>query len=276
MNLCSLRSAVLALLVGVACRAPAPVVTRPASVPAPAPAPPKPAPARPLLYATDVLVRTAPDAVGMSVHLAAAIDSLATDAIREGAAPGLSIAVGRYDRLVHLRGYGAIDWAPSAAAASDSTLYDLASLTKVIATTTIAMMLEEDGRLDIARAVRDYVPELSAADKAGITVRMLLTHSGGLEAGADLFTRARGRTEYLTLINSRPLKYAPGTQTVYSDWDMVLLQAVIERITGQTLDQVARARIFDPLGMRDTRFNPDTTDAVLRRRIAPTAIDSTR
>ena len=105
---------------------------------------------------------------------------------------------------------------------------------------------------------------------------MILTHSGGFEAGADLFTRARGRTEYLALINQRPLTYAPGTRTVYSDWDMVVLQAVIERITGLPLDQFVASRVWTPLGMRDTRFNPDTTDKALLRRIAPTAIDPRR
>jgi CubicO group peptidase (beta-lactamase class C family) len=225
---------------------------------------------------TDVLLRATPDAVGMDARLSLILDSLCADGILAAAAPGMSIAVGRYGRLLYERGYGATDWAPDAERVSDSTLYDLASLTKVIATTTAAMILEEEGRLDISRPVRDYVPEFSAADKAPVTVRMLLTHSGGLEAGADLYTRARGRAEYLTLLNSRPLTYAPGTQTVYSDWDMVLLQAVIERIDGEPLDQFIGRRVFAPLGMRDTRFNPDTTDVALRRRIAPTAIDTSR
>ncbi|MDB4875538.1 MAG: beta-lactamase [Gemmatimonadetes bacterium] len=217
-----------------------------------------------------------PRPVGMDSRLGSTLDSLAADGIREGAAPGMSIAVARYGRLVHLRGYGATDWDPSSDAVTDSTLYDLASLTKVIATTTAAMILEEEGRLDIARPVHDYVPDFNAPDKAPITVRMLLTHSGGFEAGASLYTRARGRAEYLALINARPLRYAPGTQTVYSDWDMVILQAVIERIAGQTLDQFVAARVFAPLGLRDTRFNPDTADAALRRRIAATAIDTSR
>ena len=212
----------------------------------------------------------------MDRRLSSTLDSLAYDGIREGAAPGMSIAVGRYDRLVYMRGYGSTDWTPGWPDVTDSTLYDLASLTKVIATTTAAMILEEEGRLDISRPVHEYVPELDAPDKAGITVRMLLTHSGGFEAGADLYARARGRAEYLALINSRPLKYTPGTQTLYSDWDFVLMQAVVERISGLPLDQFTAAHVFGPLGMRDTRFNPDTSDKALRKRIAPTAIDSTR
>jgi CubicO group peptidase (beta-lactamase class C family) len=138
------------------------------------------------------------------------------------------------------------------------------------------MILEETGRLDLGRTVASYVPELDAPDKAAITVRMLLTHSGGFEAYAPLYQTLRGRAAYLAAINSRPLAYAPGTKTVYSDWDMVLLQAVIERVGGLPLDQFADGHLFRQLGMTDTRFNPDTGDAALRRRIAPTAYDEIR
>ena len=270
MNLRSSARAVAPLLFVIACRAAPPV-----TVPPPAPSRPA-AVVRVRLTPTDVLQRATPNVVGMDAALTPTLDSLAAQGIRETAAPGMSIAVGRYGRLVQLRGYGATDWQPGSTPVSDSTLYDLASLTKVIATTTAAMILEEEGRLDISRPVSSYVPELNAPDKAAITVRELLTHSGGLEAGANLYTRAHGRAEYLAQINSRPLRYAPGTQMIYSDWDMVLLQAVIERITGQPLDQFVGARVFGPLGMRDTRFNPDTLDTALRARIAPTAIDTTR
>ena len=121
-----------------------------------------------------------------------------------------------------------------------------------------------------------YVPEFSAPDKAAITVRMLLTHAGGLESYAPLYQTQRGRAAYLAQINARPLRSTPGTKTVYSDWDMVLLQAVIERITGQTLDAFTEARIAGPLGLRETRFFPTTPEYTLRRRIAPTAIDTSR
>ena len=142
------------------------------------------------------------------------------------------------------------------------------------------MILEDEGRLDLSRPVHAYLPEFDAPDKAAITVRMLLTHSGGLEAYAPLYEEhygsLRGRAAYLAAINARPVRYAPGTKSVYSDWDMVVLQAVIERITGRTLDAFVAERVFRPLGMRDTRFTPDTADAPLRARIAPTAVDSTR
>lgn len=232
------------------------------------------------LTAVDVLTPAAPASVGFDAALPLRLDSLVNAAIAAGAAPGAVLAVGRYGRLIHMKGYGTLDRPRVSARPDAHTLYDLASLTKVVATTTAAMILEEQGKLDLARPVHSYVPELSAPDKATITVRMLLTHSGGLEAYAPLYEAEagalRGRAAYLAAINARPLRYAPGTKTVYSDWDMVLVQAVIERITGRTLDAFVADHVFRPLGMRDTRFTPDTADAPLRARIAPTAVDSTR
>ena len=260
------RLVLLATSVAAAC---APAVTPIATAPMPVAGPAR-------LTATDSLVVAAPAAVGLAPTLTARLDSLMRASLAAGAAPGGALAVGRHGRLVHLKGYGTTDWPDGAPRVDAATLYDLASLTKVVATTTAAMILEEEGRLDLARPVRDYVPELSAPDKAGITVRMLLTHQGGLEAGAALYRQHRGRAAYLAQINARPLRAAPGTQTVYSDWDMVLMQAVIERITGQTLDAFVAERVFAPLGMRDTRFTPDTSDAALRRRIAPTMVDTSR
>jgi CubicO group peptidase (beta-lactamase class C family) len=106
----------------------------------------------------------------------------------------------------------------------------------------------------------------------GITVRQLLTHNGGLEAGGNT-SGARGREQYLRVINARPLQYQPGTKMIYSDWDMILLQLVLERISGKTLDVLAAEKIFRPLGMTDTYFNPPLT---LRSRIAPTQVDDAR
>ncbi|MEO5814350.1 MAG: serine hydrolase domain-containing protein [Gemmatimonadaceae bacterium] len=222
------------------------------------------------------LVSASPFAVGMDSTLPARLDSIIRAGIAEGASPGAAIAVGRYGRLVHLRGYGTLDYAADSPAVDGNTLYDMASLTKVVATTTIAMILEEQGKLDIKRPVHLYLPEFDAPDKAPITVEMLLTHSGGLEAYAPLYLSFRGRADYIAQINLRPLKTPPGTATVYSDWDMVLLQAVIERITGEPLDQFAAEKVFRPLIMLNTLFTPDTSNTVLRHRIAATAMDTSR
>ena len=241
-----------------------------------APPRPIPAPSKERVNALTSLVAARPETVGIDSTLPARLDSIIRVGLAEGAAPGASLAVGRYGRLVHMRGYGTLDYSPTTQLVTPNTLYDLASLTKVVATTTAAMILEEAGKLDINRPVSSYVPELNAPDKAGITVRMLLTHSGGFEAYAPLYQTLRGRAEYLAAINDRPLAYQPGTRAIYSDWDMVLLQAVIERITGTSLDQYVDGHITRQLGMSDTRFTPDTNDAQLRQRIAPTALSELR
>lgn len=215
-----------------------------------------------------------PTDAGMRSDLNAALDSIMKSAIAEGAAPGGALAVGRYGRLVHMKGYGTLDTVKTSAPVDENTIYDMASLTKVIATTTAAMMLEEQGMLDLDRTVASYLPEFNAPDKAAITIRMLITHRGGLEAFAALYKEFKGRDQYLTQINLRPLRSTPGTETVYSDWDLILTQLVIEKITGQTLDQFVSEKVFVPLGMAATMFNPDS--ARFFSRIAPTEIDSVR
>lgn len=211
---------------------------------------------------------------GIDPALPARLDSIINAALADGASPGISVAVGRNGHIAFMKGYGHIDWnQPGSPAVDTNTLFDLASLTKVIATTTVAMILEQSGQLDIDRTVSSYLPEFNSAEKAGITVRQLLTHSGGLEAFAPLYNTARGREQYLAQINARALEYQPGTRMIYSDWDMIVLQLVMERITGKTLDVLAAEKIFAPLGMADTQFHPPFT---LRPRIVPTQVDSMR
>ncbi len=248
---------------------------RPVVAPTPAPVPPPAetlAPVRRLAPAA-TLLRSAPEAVGMDASLPATLDSLANAAIADRAASAIAIAVGRWGRVVHLRGYGAVDWAPGSPAVTDSTLFDMASVTKVVATTTAAAMLEEQGALDLDQRVSWYLPGLRDVAKQTITVRQILTHRAGFEAFAPLYRQYRGREQYLAQIDARPLAYPTGTRTVYSDWDLVLAGLVVERIAGDSLDRFTDARIFRPLGMRDTRFRPDPG---LRPRIAATEVDSAR
>jgi CubicO group peptidase (beta-lactamase class C family) len=233
-----------------------------AAVPEPAPPP-----------VATTLLRVQPEAVGLSPRLDERLDSLLAASVAGGVAPGVAAAVGRHGRLVYLKGFGSTHSVLGYPTVDSTTLFDLASLTKVVATTTAAMMLEEEGRLDLDRTVASYLPAFSDPAKTGITVRMLLTHSGGLEAYAQLYQTLRGREQYLEAINSRPLAYLPGTGTIYSDWDMVLLQLVIESIIADSLDRFVAARIFAPLGMNDTMFRPS---AFLVDRIAATQVDSMR
>src|SRR5687768_5372439 len=199
---------------------------------------------------------------GMAPELGARIDSIVSAGLNEGAAPGAAVAVGRWGKIVHLRAYGRIDASPTAPLVTDSTLFDLASLTKVIATTTAAMILEDEGKLDLDAPIRTYLPDLDAPGKAAITTRMLLTHTGGFEAFAPLWREQRGRAAFLRQINARPLAYSPGDSTVYSDWDFVLAGLIIERITGLPLDRFLATRVWQPLGMRDTGYNPLLSGAI--------------
>lgn len=220
------------------------------------------------------LTAAPPETAGLAPDLGARIDSLLREAIAEGVAPGAAVAVGRRGRLVHIRGYGRVDTdSTSAPVHPDSTLFDLASLTKVVATTTAAMILEEEGHLDLDRPVREHLTGLGDPAKAAITPRLLLVHRAGLEAFAPLYHDHRGRAQYLEAIDRRPLTSAPGERTVYSDWDFILLQLLVERLSGVGLDRLTAERVFEPLGMTETRFNPGPE---VRHRVAPTEIQEWR
>ena len=219
------------------------------------------------------LTRAKPSAAGMSSKLVPRLDSVIRAAIADHATPGATIAVARRGKLLLLKGYGHTDWARGAPRANDSTMYDMASLTKVVATTTAAMILEEEGRLDLNRTVASYLPEYDVPDKRAITVRMLLTHTSGIRSNFPLWKEAKGREQYFAGMVTFPLVHEPGSAVEYTDWNMVLMQFIVERLTGQTLDQFVEARVFGPLGMRDTRYNPSES---LKPRIAPTETEDFR
>jgi len=167
------------------------------------------------------------------------------------------------------RAFGRFTYEPDSLPMRPDTIFDLASLTKVVATTSMAMALYEEGKLDIDEKVCTYLPEFRGGDRELVTVRHFLAHSSGLPAWVDLYKRARGKEAFLKHICRLPLEAPPGTRTVYSDMGMILLGAALERISGEPLDAFCRRRTFDPLGMHDTLFNPPFH---LRHRIAPTEV----
>lgn len=194
--------------------------------------------------------------------------------VATGVFPGGVVAVGHQGRLVAVNTAGRLSYDKDASAVQADTLYDLASLTKVVGTTTAAMMLDERGRLPLDAPVARYVPEfaagLQAEAKSKVLVRHLLSHSSGLPGYIRFFLEVKTRPELLERVYSTPLEYEPGTRTVYSDLGMILLGEVIERASGQRLDQFLEKNLFRPLGMTETRFNPPPS---LRSRIAPTEDD---
>lgn len=214
-----------------------------------------------------------PAEVGMDDAIVARIDSIINAGLADRASPGAAVAVGGHNRLIRLQGYGKLDYRDGFADVTDSSIYDLASLTKVIGTTTATMILVDEGRINLDAPLSRYLPELlQYPDKQAITVRNVLLHNAGFRPYGPLFRNNRGREQYLRAIAELPLEYATGTRTTYSDFGPILLGFAIERLTGQTLDAYLHDRVWQPLGMRDTYFNPP---AALLARIAPTEVDTT-
>jgi serine-type D-Ala-D-Ala carboxypeptidase len=197
----------------------------------------------------------------------AAVDS----AVADGAAPGavLGVSVGGA-RLFHAAGRVALDQPDRPDA---HTVYDLASLTKVVALTTLAMMAVDRGRLALDEPVRGVVPRFAGPGKEGVTLRHLLTHSSGLPAHRPLWREAARPDSALALALATPLDTAPGLRTVYSDLGAIALGVAVETALGDRLDRLADRLLFGPLRMRDTRFRPPGS---WRRRVAPTELDPWR
>jgi len=216
-------------------------------------------------------LEAAPTEVGMDPAALARVDRLLEAAIRDGATPGAALAVGRHGRLVRLRGYGRLDWSEDAAPVTDSSLYDLASLTKVVATTTALMRLVDDGRLSLEDPIGRHLPEWDAGWKREVTVADLLLHRGGFPPFQPWWRDLRGRDAYRTAIAALEQEYPVAERTVYSDIGLITLGFVVEAVTGRPLDRYAEETVFGPLGLRDTGFNPP---ASRRARIAPTEVDS--
>jgi CubicO group peptidase (beta-lactamase class C family) len=184
------------------------------------------------------------------------VDDAVRAGIRDGLYPGAVVVVGRRDSIVYSRGYGHFTWNPASRVPdADSTYWDLASITKVVATAASAMRLVDRGKLDLDAPVRRYLPRFSGGLKNQVTVRMLLDHTSGLKSYAPLYKKARGkRSRMVALLYAQPLVRAPGDSAEYSDFNAMLLGLVIESVTGKPLDQVAEREVWGPLGMEHTRF----------------------
>lgn len=197
----------------------------------------------------------------------ARIDAVVTEGIADGQTPGAVVVVGDSRGVVHRKAYGQRAVVPSPEPMTVDTIFDAASLTKVIATTTSVMLLVEDGRVRLMDTVAQYIPEFRKYGKGGVTIRHLLTHTSGLRPDLDLTFEWKGDDEAIRLACEEVLVAAPGDRFVYSDINFFLLGEIVKRASGRRLDQFARERIFTPLGMRDTMFLPPES---LRARIAPT------
>jgi len=223
----------------------------------------------------DGLPAAAPAAVGMSASRLAEIDRVVQQGRTAGGFPGAAVVVGRKGYAVWQRGIGALDWrADSRAVDPAETIYDLASLTKVVATTTAVMLLYDEGRIQLDAPVARYLPAFGGDSvRESITVEHLLTHRSGLPSGLDLWRLASTPAQARAMVYTARLKRAPGVAYEYSDLGPILLGFLVEQITEQPFDTFVAERIFRPLGMTDTRFRPALTDL---SRIAPTEVSPPR
>ena len=202
--------------------------------------------------------------------------SILENAIAGRAFPACSLAVTFCGELVAHKALGRFTYDPASPEVTTASIFDLASLTKVVATTAMAMILYERGLLDLEAPVTAIVPEFAAQftsddpRRREITLRMLLAHSSGLPAYEKLFLRAKTRDDLLQAAFATPLTAAPGERAEYSDIGFVILGGALERLADESLDVFCQREIFGPLGMTHTTFNPAHA---LKNSIPPTADD---
>jgi uncharacterized protein YbbC (DUF1343 family)/CubicO group peptidase (beta-lactamase class C family) len=199
----------------------------------------------------------------------AALDAAVEQSVRDGLIPGAVVVVGHDGKIVHRKAYGSRALVPAREPMTLDTVFDIASLTKVVATTPALMKLFEQGKLRIDDPVTAYLPEFEGG-KSDITVRDLMTHFSGLRPDLDLEPAWSGYDTGIRRAMAEKPTAPAGTRFVYSDINFVLLGEIVHRLSGKMLDEYARDQIFEPLGMRETMFHPP---AGLRPRIAPTEID---
>jgi beta-N-acetylhexosaminidase len=198
-------------------------------------------------------------------------------AIADKAFPGATVAIG-YRGKVSLHAFGKVSYDAKARAVDTHTMYDIASLTKVVATTTLVAKLAEGDfpvPLDLDAPIERFLPEWTSGPQQEwrhrVTVRHLLTHTSGLPAFKEYWRTSKNKQDTLNRIFAEPLEYEPGTKEIYSDLGIILMAEIIERLTGRKLDDLAKSYIFTPLAMKDTMYGPPKK---LWPDIAPTEIDN--
>jgi CubicO group peptidase (beta-lactamase class C family) len=209
--------------------------------------------------------------------LQGSIRSVLDRAVADSAFPGAMVIVGTHDRILAKYGAGHLDWSPSPRTKSpvptESTMWDMASLTKVIAMTSSMMQLVEQHKIDLDAPVQRYLPAWTGPGKEKVTVRHLLTHSSGLPAWRPLYKEAADADAAMKLAYATPLDTLPGIRMIYSDIGGILMGEIIRAVSGERIDEYFSRHIAVPLKLHDTMFLPP---ASLLSRIAPTEIDPWR
>lgn len=199
-----------------------------------------------------------------------AVDAMMEQAVAAGTIPGGVVLIGHNGKIIYRKAFGSRSLEPSKEPMTVDTIFDLASLTKCVATATSVMKLIQDGRLRLNDPVATYLPEFAQNGKGDITVRELLTHYSGLPPDLDLKTEWHGRDAAFEMAMQSKLVNPPGSRFLYSDINFEVLGFLVEKVAGQALNAFAAANIYEPLGMHETGFLPQ---ASWLPRIAPTQYD---
>jgi beta-glucosidase-like glycosyl hydrolase/CubicO group peptidase (beta-lactamase class C family) len=221
----------------------------------------------------NVLRRALPEEAGFDPERLNHVNEVMHSALTDSAFPGAVLLVARDGKIVLEEAYGLMWYGKDAPVMRTDAIFDLASVTKVVATTTAAMILYDRGQLDLDAPVKSYLPRFTGDGRDQVTVRNLLTHTAGLPPFKRFFLQYQSPEKIWEAIYATALEYEPGAQSVYSDIGMMLMAKVVEQISGKPLDTFCREEVFEPLGMRDTYFNPPST---VIRRIPPTEYDRWR
>jgi beta-N-acetylhexosaminidase len=221
-----------------------------------------PAPADATPTARDSLARLLGDSIRV----------LLDRAVADSAFPGAFAVVGRHDRVLAQYGAGHLDWAPSPRP-DEHTLWDLASLTKVVALTSAMMQLVEGGKVDLDAPVQRYLPSWQGPNKDRVTIRHLLTHSSGLPAWRPIYKEADSPAAALALVYETPLDTLPGVRMAYSDLGAILMGEIVRAVSGERIDNWFARHVAKPLGLSETMYLPPQS---LLTRIAPTEVDPWR
>jgi CubicO group peptidase (beta-lactamase class C family) len=208
-----------------------------------------------------------PEEVGLSSSRLNGIDQAVLKSIEEKETPGAVVLVARHGRIVYLKAFGFRSTQPQREAMTVDTIFDIASLTKVVATSPAIVMLVENGVLRLNEKVKRYLPKFTGGGKDDVTVLQLLTHYSGLRADFDLSRKWEGHEAALQELWNEPTQTEPGKEFCYSDLNFFVLGEIVRVLSGKDLSVFAQERIFKPLGMSDTGYKPA---AELRNRIAPT------
>ncbi len=199
------------------------------------------------------------------------VDSLMNNAVANSVFPGAVLLIGQRGKVIYEKSFGHFTYSQKSKKMTTSAIFDLASISKVVGTTTAAMMLVDAGKLDLDDKVIKYLPKFNNHRKGVITIRNLLMHNAGFVPWKPFYKKYKTAAQVINDIMNTDLEYKPGTETKYSDLSMITLQQVIQKISGKSLDKFLNQKLFKRLGMKRTMYNPP---AKYRRDCVPTEKDN--